>query len=289
MDILIAGLVLVSASLHPVRDFLMKGVQFPESAYFGVIVLWVILAAIHAWAVDASLLSVVTAWPLVLASGGGLFLYYVGVQATMARGDLSVYYPIIRSSPLFIVVAGFLFLGHRYSPALLAGIGVTLVGAFFLQYRRSITLFHTPLTLGAASVAMAGHGITALADAQAMQLIEPMVLMVWVNILLVLFCGAYFALRRPPYRSRGAQLLAGWRATPLRIIAAGALSYVSYLLILIAFQLGGDVAAVSTLRQASIPISVLLGGMYLGEQSVGRRLGWSAVLAVGIIIIILSR
>jgi drug/metabolite transporter (DMT)-like permease len=289
LDILIAGLVIVSACLHPLRDVVIKGVGSPESAYFGVILVWVLLAGTHAWMLDVSPLSAAAEWPLILASATGLFFYYVGVQTTMARGDLSVYYPIVRSSPLFVVIAGFVFLDHRYSLGLLTGIGLTLAGAFFLQYRHGARLFHEPLTVGAAALAMAGHGVTALADAQAMQSIEPMVLMLWVNILLVLFCGTYFALRRPAHQSWGAHLLAGWRAMPARIVAAGALSYFSYLLILISFQLGGDVAAVSALRQASIPISVVLGGMYLSEKGIGKRFGWSAVLAIGIVIIILSR
>ena len=135
-------------------------------------------------------------------------------------------------------------LGHKYSPTLLFGIALTWIGAFFLQYRRGGQFFQDPQTLGIAFMAMAGHGVAALADAKAMQSIEPMVLMFWVNILVIVFCGAYFALRRPPHRSRGLHLLAAWRTAPMLIIAVAVMSYMSYLMILIAFQFGGDVAAV---------------------------------------------
>jgi hypothetical protein len=42
-------------------------------------------------------------------------------------------------------------------------------------------------------------------------------------------------------------------------------------------------------RQASIPISVLLGGLLLAETGIPARFAWSLLLAAGIVVIILSR
>ena len=53
-----------------------------------------------------------------------------------------------------------------------------------------------------------------------------------------------------------------------------------------AFQLGGEVATVTAVRQASIPISVLLGVFILREGKLGVRLGWSLILAAGIVILV---
>ena len=83
--------------------------------------------------------------------------------------------------------------------------------------------------------------------------------------------------------------MASWRQRPGCHLAAGVIAYASYLMILTAYQLGGNVAAVTSVRQASIPISVLLGGLYLREASMGLRLLWSLVLAGGILIIITAR
>ena len=44
----------------------------------------------------------------------------------------------------------------------------------------------------------------------------------------------------------------------------------------------------SSIRQASIPISVLIGGFLLKETNVLKRLNWSLVLALGIVLIIVS-
>jgi uncharacterized membrane protein len=59
-------------------------------------------------------------------------------------------------------------------------------------------------------------------------------------------------------------------------------------LILFAFQAGGEVAAVSATRQASIPISVILGALVLKEERLLARLAWSLLLAGGVVLIMLG-
>ena len=64
------------------------------------------------------------------------------------------------------------------------------------------------------------------------------------------------------------------------------LSYFSYCIVLLAFHLGGNVAAVASLRQISIPVSVILGAVVLGERRLSGRFGWSALLACGVVLIL---
>ena len=45
---------------------------------------------------------------------------------------------------------------------------------------------------------------------------------------------------------------------------------------------GGEAAAVSAVRQASIPVSVLMGVFILRESGLSRRFLWSIVIAAGI-------
>jgi drug/metabolite transporter (DMT)-like permease len=84
-------------------------------------------------------------------------------------------------------------------------------------------------------------------------------------------------------------LFGGWRVTPVRYLLAGCLSYASYYLILTAYGLGGDVVAVNCLRQVSIPLSVLLGGLFLREINISSRFSWSLLLVAGIVIIITAK
>ena len=76
------------------------------------------------------------------------------------------------------------------------------------------------------------------------------------------------------------------RVGPEGTLFAGSISYLSYYLILVAYGLGGDAVAVNCLRQISIPLSVLLGGLFLGELNISSRFGWSLMLVAGIVIII---
>jgi len=60
------------------------------------------------------------------------------------------------------------------------------------------------------------------------------------------------------------------------------------MLILAAYSYGGDVATVTTVRQLSIPISVVLGAMMLKEMLLGRRFIASLLLVVGIVLVIVG-
>ena len=72
-------------------------------------------------------------------------------------------------------------------------------------------------------------------------------------------------------------------------LMAGLSSYASYYLILTAFQMGGNVAAVTSVRQVSIPLAVILSGLYLKEADTRSRLLWAVVLAAGVVVIVLAR
>jgi drug/metabolite transporter (DMT)-like permease len=248
----------------------------------------VVLAAVHSVILGFDLWSAAAVWPLVLFSCLGVFLYYMGTMETIKRGDVSVYYPIMRSSPLPVVVLGFLALGHRYSLTMLGGIALVLIGAFFLQYKRGTRLFSQPLVMSTALVALAGSGVYSLADAEAMRTVEPMVFLFWVNVLVVLCSAIYIMVMKSPGRSHLMHLFGGWRQTPVMYVMAGLSSYASYTLILTAFQMGGNVAAVTSVRQVSIPLAVILGGLYLKEADTRSRLLWAVVLAAGVVVIVLS-
>ena len=74
----------------------------------------------------------------------------------------------------------------------------------------------------------------------------------------------------------------------MRFLIAGISSSLSYYLLLVTFQMGANVAAASSVRQLLIPLSVLLGAYFFGEARVVRRLGWSIVLATGVVLLIVS-
>lgn len=284
MEPFIVLLVLVSAALHPVWNASVKRDERPEGAMLAIIILTGLIAGGHALLAGYDLMAIGRVWPWLVLSGAGLTLYTTSLATMLKRGDLSAYYPIARSSPLFIVVVGFVVLGESYSAALLTGIALVLAGAFALQYRRGSHFLDDPLTLTFALLAMAGTGIYTIADSRIMQVVEPPVLLVWIQLLVAPAYVLVFRMTRGTVTG-----LFAWTRRPLRYIGFAGVAYASYFLILWAFSQGGDAAAVASVRQASIPFSVLIGGLWLKERDMGMRLAASLVLGAGIVVIVLAR
>ena len=284
MDPLVATLVLVSAALHPLWNLMVKRSPRPEGAFFVLTAQLALFGLVHALVTGADILAAGAVWPLILVSVAGQILYGTSLLVTLKRGDISAYYPIVRASPLFIVVVGFVVFGQRYPPSLLVAIALVLLGGFLLLYRRGTRFLDDPRTLGFAVLAMCGTGIYSLADARLARTIEPPVLFFWVEVL----CAPIYAVlfRRvglAPNLEGGLGTLAG---RLLRTLVLASIVYASYILILIAYRMGGDVAAVAAVRQASIPLSVILGGFFLREGSIARRMIASLILALGIVLIV---
>lgn len=283
MDPTVVVIVLTSAALHPLWNAAVKDDDRPEGAFIGLVVMLMLLAGGHAVVAGHDLTEIVRVWPLLALSTFGMMLYGSSLVMTFRRGDFSAYYPIIRSSPLFIVVVGVLFLDQTYSPSILIGIAMVLVGAFALQYRPGVRLLDDPVTLLFAIAALCGTGLYSIADSRAVKVVPPPVMLFWVEVCALPFYLLMFRLFEvsiPGWRG-----LVYWTRRPLRGIAIGAAAYTSYILILTAYSWDGEVAAVTSIRQASIPLSVLIGGVFLSEGRMWRRLLASLLLALGIVVI----
>ncbi len=288
MNTHIVLIVLVSATLHPLWNMLLKREADSRATYVTFCSAFALYALIHALAINADFSAALKVWPLILLSLAGQLLYGTALISTLKRGDLSSYYPIIRAAPLFIVVVNIVVFNLAYAWIVLAGIAAVLLGSFLLQYRRGTHFFSDPLTLSFAVLAMVGSGIYSIADARMMQQIEAPVLMFFVETLSVpLYAGFYFYNNRRAVSQNGAAAVFR-RLLNINCLGYAGLAYASYYLILWAYQLGGEVAMVTSLRQASIPLSVLLGGLYLREGAIARRLVASVILALGIITIVLA-
>ena len=289
MSGLVLVLVLASAALHPLREFYIKGDSTPEGVSLAVNIWFGVLAGAHVFVAGLDPWMAFQAWPMMLISGLGLLVFYSCIVATMRSGDLSIYYPITRSSPLFVVVFSFFVLGQSYSPLMLGGIGMVLVGAFLLQYQPGTRLLSEPKILILAFLAMCTHGVITLADAAAMQKVEPAVYMFVMYLFVVPGMAFVLSINRPANRNLFTHLFVGWVKTPFRFAVVGITAYASYYLILITFQLGANVAAISAVRQVSIPLSVLLGCLIYKEARMTARLAWSGLLALGVIVIVLAK
>jgi drug/metabolite transporter (DMT)-like permease len=288
MDPLTAALVLASAALHPLWYALVKRDPDPNAAFVGLNAVFAAIALGHAALRGAGLPAAAReAWPLLVLSAIGQLVYGLSIVLVLRRGDLSAYYPIIRSSPLAIVAVGFLVLGERYRPVLLAGIALVLAGTFALQYRPGVRLLAEPLNFGLAVLAMLGSTGYALTDARLVRRIDPVAVLFWVQVITVPVYAAVYGRGQPGWRF-GLPLRA-WAASPGRYALVGVMAYASYYLILLAYARGGDPAAVNAVRQVAIPLSVLIGGVWLAEAAMWHRLGAALAIAAGVVVIVLAR
>ncbi len=287
MDPLVALLVLASAALHPLWNLLLKQSGDPQRGYLTLTGTVSLCGLAHALAIGADLRSALAVWPLILVSWCGQILYGTCLTATLRRGDLSAYYPIVRAAPVLVVIVSALLLGQAYAAPTLAGIAMAVAGGFLLLYRRGTRYLGDPGTLALALLAMSGTAVYAIADSRLMQTIVPPVQMFWVEGLLLPVYAALYRFNRDDVPARdGAESPRRPVVRVALLVLPGVVAYLSYFLILLAYQLGGEVAAVTAVRQASIPLSVLLGSFFLREGAILRRLLASLLLALGIVLIV---
>jgi drug/metabolite transporter (DMT)-like permease len=287
MDPITAGLALASAALHPLWYALVKRDPDPDAAFVGLNAVFALIALAHAGLAGVDLTAAFGAWPLLLLSALGQVVYGLAVVLVLQRGDLSAYYPVIRSSPLAIVAVGFVVLGERYHPVLLAGIALVLTGTLALQHRPGRRLLAEPLTLALAVLALLASAVYALTDARLVQRVDPTAVLFWVQTLTVPAYALIYGRHHPEW-AHGLPLRA-WAAAPGRYALVGLLAYASYYLVLLAYARGANPAAVGAVRQTAIPLSVLIGGMWLSEGAMWRRLGAALAIAAGVVVIVLGR
>lgn len=67
-----------------------------------------------------------------LLSGLALSIYYRCLERAYRYGDISIVYPIIRSSPLWVSLIGVTFLGAHMSGLAWVGVALTIAGVFVL-------------------------------------------------------------------------------------------------------------------------------------------------------------
>ena len=278
------SLVIVSAAIHPYRELSFKNAHNPLACYLGVSVIWLILATFQNIIMSNELQIPITSFPLVITSAAGLILYYYGTLTAMKLGQVSIYYPIVRSSPIAIVIFSWLFLDVKYTNWTIVGIIIIFIGAIMLQKSR-LSFLSNNKALCLAIMAMIGSACYSISDAIAVQKIAPSVLLFYCYILVSLILFFMVVFNNGSTKNTLIYLLHQWKPNQLKILSAGLISYSSYYLILVAFGLGADAAAVSAVRQASIPISVLLAAYFLNENETFRRLGWASLIALGIIIL----
>jgi drug/metabolite transporter (DMT)-like permease len=211
--------------------------------------------------------------------------FYALARAYGSGGDLSLVYPIARGLGVALVpLVAFAVLDERPSPLGVVGVALVVVGIAAISIPRGEGEVRGRLFgRGTGWAVITGLTIAAysLVDKAGVAHLHPL------PYLVVLGAGMSFLLAPAVIRAREA-FVHEWRVNWRAILVASALNLTSYLLVLFAFRLA-KAGYVVAARESSIVLSVLIGGLWLGERAPGRRLAAAVVVVAGVACVALAR
>jgi drug/metabolite transporter (DMT)-like permease len=278
-------LVLVSASFHALRDYLIKRAT-TKLLFLSWYRLCALVILLPFFFQRLALPITPATWVYLLVRSALDAAYIYTLAGAYEEGDLSLVYPIARSAPIFVLVWSTLVWHQPLPPAGIVGILVVAFGAYVLQLRGlSARALAAPVRAILRSRAIRLGWITALLvaansliDDHVVEVVDPVVyLFIFVGISSVLYVPYLFRCGWPSIRDE-------WQAHWKHILPAAVLGAGGYLLALLAFRIE-HVGYVTALRQASIIFGVLLGTILLREPYGRVRIVGSLVMFAGMILI----
>ena len=238
-------------------------------------------------------------WLCLLITGLCMAGYYLCLAQAYRRGDISLVYPLARSSPLFVVPLSGLIQNKWPTALAFSGILIVVAGCFLLT-RKSLSLrteglslraYAGPGSLWALLTALCSSGYTVtdaigmahmkavlpgMRGALAYGVLEGLSTAVWMALPVLIGTG-------------GRDVVRAERREWGRALVLGCAIFVTYMLILWAYSLTSKVAYVAGLRQLSIVLGVMGGIRFLKEPRSVPRLAGSLVIVGGLVLIVMAR
>ena len=237
-------------------------------------------------------------WLLLISTGIFQTIYILGLANAYQRGDLSILYPIARSSPVIVVIIVTLFFDRadQISVQCIWGIALVAVGMFVLPMKH-LSDFHIDNYLNSsvlfalmAAFATAGYSII---DDEALRLLRDspaLPIAGWqATILYAFFEGLITSLWLGTwvlFRERGRILMLEILKTRAsRALLAGAGMAAAYTLVLISLAFVSNVSYVVTFRQISIPLGTIFGILLLKEPGYTPKYLGTAIIFTGLVLV----
>jgi drug/metabolite transporter (DMT)-like permease len=284
----VVALVLVSAFLHAAWSASIKGSRSPLAFNVTQTLVTLPFASLGLLSIDPDTFS-----PQLLACAAatgvshGLYLFWL--SRALARADLTLAYPIIRSTPALLPLLAVPLLGEIPSPLGALGIAVVVSGIWLVHgaglREHALTapaLRYAWLTLLATvGYSLSDKAAMATLDAAGVENALPAALL-WFCVLSIGGSAVFLPLawRELP---RG-ELRRSLRQELARAAAAVAVSLAGYGLILEAFRLA-PASYVGAVRQSSVLFAAWIGVAFLGERPDRGRLAGAAATVVGVALI----
>ena len=270
MNKIVIILVVLSAVMHALRNFFTKK-AYDKQAFvwwyevFGLL----FFTPVFAFVLFSEGFELSISFYLVLISGFIHFLYWFFLAKSLEKGDLSLVYPIMRSSPALVLVFSIIVLGEEVS--LLGGFGILLVafGVYTINMEKISALeLYRPIKAVRGDratqfalmtlISVAAYSVIDKIAVEQMNAVIFAYLYPWFSLLLYTFY-----IHRVKHKG---ELHKEWAVDKKIILVCGFLSIFGYFLILIAFTME-RVSYIVGLRQLSIVFAVFLGGQVLKEKN----------------------
>ena len=292
-------LILISAFTHVGWNLLCKR-EHPSSAFFLLVNTFGTLCLIPALILFGSAIPTfpTSVWLLLTATGIFQTIYILGLANAYQRGDLSILYPIARSSPVIVVIIVTLFFDRadQVSTQCIWGIALVAIGMFILPMKH-LSDFHIDNYLNAsvlfalmAAFASAGYSII---DDEALRLLRESPALPFAGwqatILYAFFEGLITSLWLGIwvlFQKRGRILM--WeilKTRASRALLAGAGMAVAYTLVLISLAFVSNVSYAVTFRQISIPLGTVFGILLLKEPGYTPKYLGTAIIFTGLVLV----
>ena len=268
-------LVLISAAMHALRSYFTKKALDKQAFVWWYEVFGLLFfTPVFLFVLFQKSSPIVIAAPYIVLSGFAHFIYWYFLTAALEKGDLSLVYPIMRSSPALVLLFSLTILHEDVSAFGVIGILLVAIGVYTISMER-FDVEHLTLPLRAlvrdraiqfallTLLSVAGYS---LIDKLAVGLMHPVIfayIYPWIS--MGLFTPYIYS------RKKQGILKKEWTVHKLAILICGVLSIFGYFLILVAFTME-PLSYVVGLRQLSIVFAVMLGGHVLGERNRRGRL-----------------
>jgi drug/metabolite transporter (DMT)-like permease len=283
------GLVVISALLHAVWSASIKGSREPL-AFNLVQALATSLVGLGVSAAAALAAVPAGVWWALAGTAVAHALYFLFLSVALARGELTLVYPIARSTPAFLPFLAVPLLGESISTLGALGIATVVAGMWLVhsEGRLSLRALVGPGT-GFAYLTLATTVGYSLADKAAMAELTaagPATRVPHAVLFYFLLSTASGALFVP-------LAAAGLRARPWaetvrrewgRALGAAAMSFVSYVLILEAYR-AAPASYVVAVRQTSVLFAVVIGILHLRERPGRARVLGALATVAGVALI----
>ncbi|HJO92066.1 MAG TPA: EamA family transporter [Victivallales bacterium] len=294
-------LIILSAFVHAGWNLLSKKTT-PSTSFFYLcnVVGCIVLLPIFILYWKSLFLFPVEVWILLIFTGISMSVYYIALATAYRHGDLSIAYPIARSSPIIVVAIVTFILAQGHTITFLCVIGILLItaGCFILpmknfsdiklkNYLNITCLFALISAFGTAGYSIIDdNSLSILTHTNTIRLSVVQITLLY-SFFECIFIFSWLSIFILFYKKEHTNFLNVFKMQKKNALLAGIGIIVAYSLVLISMSFATNVSYVVAFRQLSIPIGALGGIFLLKEPRYSTKYIAILTIFIGLILVAL--